>query len=213
MTLSIMQTHIRLHHMGVLIVLSELREEFWILRARQAITKVLHRCLPCKMAMYPFGREREAPLLPDRITASKQFQVTRIDFPGPLYAKGTPHLQKRYIVLFTYATTRAVYLELCGDMTRNTFLLAFQRSIGRRGLPHTIYTVNKETFHVANKELAELWRSITAAKAHKLIAQYGVTWKFITPSATWWGCWWERMVGTAKRCLRNVLGQSQATNE
>jgi hypothetical protein len=122
-------------------------------------------------------------------------------------------LQKRYIVLFTYATTRAVYLELCGDMTRNTFLLAFQRSIGRLGLPHTIYTDNEQTFHVANKELAELWRSIAAAKAHQLIAQYGVTWKFITPSVTWWGCWWERMVGTAKRCLRNVLGQSQASNE
>ena len=39
--LLIMQTHIRLHHLGVRIVLSELREEFWILRARQAIKKVL----------------------------------------------------------------------------------------------------------------------------------------------------------------------------
>jgi hypothetical protein len=35
--LLIRQTHLRLHHMGVRIVLSELRDEFWILRARQAI--------------------------------------------------------------------------------------------------------------------------------------------------------------------------------
>ena len=39
--LVIMQTNIRLHHLGVRIVLLELREEFWILRARQAIKKVL----------------------------------------------------------------------------------------------------------------------------------------------------------------------------
>jgi len=48
--LLIWQTEIRLHHLGVRIILFELIEEFWILRARQAIKKVLHKCLPCKMA-------------------------------------------------------------------------------------------------------------------------------------------------------------------
>jgi len=45
--------HVRLHHMRVGITLSELREEFCLLRARQAIKKVLHKCLPCKMAKNP----------------------------------------------------------------------------------------------------------------------------------------------------------------
>jgi len=49
-SLLIWHTHVRLHHLGVRIILSELREEFWILRARQAIKKVLHKCLLCKMA-------------------------------------------------------------------------------------------------------------------------------------------------------------------
>ena len=53
--LLIWHTHIRLHHLGFRIILSELREEFWVLRARQAIKKVLHRCLPCKMAKNPRG--------------------------------------------------------------------------------------------------------------------------------------------------------------
>jgi len=82
--LLIMQTHIRLHHMGVRIVLSELREEFWILRARQAIKKDLYTCLPCKIARNPFGQEREAHMRADRVTASRPFQVTGIDFAGPL---------------------------------------------------------------------------------------------------------------------------------
>jgi hypothetical protein len=33
--LLILQTHIRLHHFGVRVVLSELRTEFWIVRGRQ----------------------------------------------------------------------------------------------------------------------------------------------------------------------------------
>jgi len=96
-----MQTHIRLHHLGVRIVLLELREEFWILRARQAIEKIIHTCLPCKIARNPFRQEREAPMPADRIMASRPFQVTGIDFAGPLYVKGKLPLRKCYNALFT----------------------------------------------------------------------------------------------------------------
>jgi hypothetical protein len=48
---------------------------------------------------------------------------------------------------------------------------------------------------------------------HQFLAQNGVTWKFIAPRAAWWGGWWERMVGTTKRCLRKVLGQYSLTEE
>jgi len=110
--LLIMQTHVRLHHLGVRIVLSEFR----ILQARQTIKKVLYKCLPCKIAKNPFGQEREAPMSPDRVTVSKPFQVTGIDFAGPLYVKGTSILNQRYIALFT-ATIRAVHLKVYSDTT------------------------------------------------------------------------------------------------
>jgi hypothetical protein len=92
----------------------------------------------------------------DRVTASRPFQVTGIDFAGPLYANGKPNWRKCYIALFTCSTVRAVHMELCSDLTTDTFLLAFQIFIGRRGLPHTIYTDNVQTFEAAYKELAEL---------------------------------------------------------
>jgi hypothetical protein len=77
--LLIWQMHIRLHHLGVRIILSELRE-FWILQARQAIKKVLHRCLPCKMTKAHHGHQIEAPLPADRVIPQKPFGVTGIDF-------------------------------------------------------------------------------------------------------------------------------------
>jgi hypothetical protein len=61
------------------------------------------------------------------------------------------------------------------------FLFSFQRFIGRRGLPHTIYTEVAQTFHVTNRELTELWEALSAAKTHRLIAQYGIRSKFIAP--------------------------------
>ena len=65
--LLIWKTHIRLQHLGVRIILSEFREEFWILRARQAIN-ILHRCLICKMAKAHHGHQIEDPLPADRVT-------------------------------------------------------------------------------------------------------------------------------------------------
>ena len=122
----------------------------------------------------------------DRVTTSKPFHVTGIDFAGPLYVKETPLLKQCYVALFTCATIRAVHLELCSNMTTNTFLLAFQKFIGRSGIPHTIYTDNAQTFNAANRELAELWRVLSAAKTHRLIARHSIKWKFIAPRAAWW---------------------------
>ena len=57
--LLILQTHIRLHHLGVHIILSEIRENVWIFRARQTIKQVLHSCLPCRIAKGPLGEGKE----------------------------------------------------------------------------------------------------------------------------------------------------------
>ncbi|GFY56706.1 hypothetical protein TNIN_27181 [Trichonephila inaurata madagascariensis] len=52
---------------GVRIVLSELRSTFWILRERQAIKKVLHKCLPCEIFKLKCGKQIEAPLPSKRV--------------------------------------------------------------------------------------------------------------------------------------------------
>ena len=69
-----------------------------------------------------------APLPAERVNVTKPFEISGIDFAGPLYAKeasaGT-NSSKAYIVLFTWATTRAVHLELSRDLSTEAFLLAF----------------------------------------------------------------------------------------
>ena len=121
--LLIKQTHIRLHHLGVRIVLhlgvqivlSELREEFCILRARQIIKKVIHSCLPCKIARSTRLEETEAPLPLDRVKLTKPFSVKGVEFAGPLYIRSGNTIKKSYIALFTCTTTPALYLEFFTD--------------------------------------------------------------------------------------------------
>jgi len=139
------------------------------------------------MGKNPCGQQIEAPLPADRVTPQKPFRVTGMDFAGPLYVKVGNRVTKGYIAFFTCATTQAIHLELCSDMTTDRFLQAFQRFAGRRGLPHTLYTDNAHTFHAANTHLAQLWTS--AAQSHQFLTQHNIAWKFIAPRAAWWGGW------------------------
>jgi hypothetical protein len=112
----------------------------------------------------PQGQQTEAPLPSERVKPSKPFAVTGIDFAGPLYIKVGSDMHKAYIILFTCATTPAVHLELCTDMSTDKFLMALQRFVGRCGLPNTIYTDNTRTFHTANFELSDIWTQISASQ-------------------------------------------------
>lgn len=206
-------THIRLHHLGVRIVLSELRSNFWILRGRQAIKQTLRNCLPCKISRAKCGDQIEAPLPADRLTQCKPFDTTGIDFAGPVYVRNAKSLEKAYITLFTCSTTRALHIELVSDLTTDKFLMALQRFVGRRGIPHTIYTDNATTFQAANKELITLWNTMESKRVQQYYAQNGIRWKFIVPRAAWWGGWWERLVGLTKQCLRKSLGRALLDEE
>jgi len=210
--LLISHTHVHLHHLGVRVVLSHLRHEFWILGARQNIKKVLRTCLPCKIASNARGQVVEAPLPAERLQPSTPFAVTGLDFAGPLYAK-KDQSAKSYILLLTCATTRALHLELLSDMPVDKFLMALDRFVSRRGLPHTVYSDNATTFQAARRELAGICTIFHDPRTFHYFAHRGITWKFIAPRAPWWKGWLERMLGTTKRCIRKVLGKRQVDDE
>ncbi|XP_071035360.1 uncharacterized protein [Parasteatoda tepidariorum] len=166
-----------MHHLGVRIVLSELHSNFWILRGRQAIKHVIYKCLPCKMSrsckMSRAYHERcrctqiGAPLPADRINPVTPFFTTGVDFAGTVHVRTLNSSDTAYIVLFTCATTRAIHLELVSDLSTNKFLLTLQIFVGRRELPHTIYSDNAATYHAANKELILLWNTLTSTKVQQ----------------------------------------------
>lgn len=89
-------------------------------------------------------RNMTAPpgLLPEsRIRDAIAFEVTGIDYAGPLFLKD----QKAYIYLFTCAVYRAVHLELVTSLSTEGFLEALRRFIARRGRPSVIYSDNGKT--------------------------------------------------------------------
>ncbi|GFT54929.1 integrase catalytic domain-containing protein, partial [Nephila pilipes] len=160
-------------------VLSELRSTFWILKGRQAIKQVFHKCLPCKLSKAKCGKQIEASLPSETVVPSAPFTTIGIYFAGPVYIRFLKSIDTAYIVLFTCVTTRALHTELVLNLTTDKFLLALQQFTGQTRLTHTIYTDNGTTFHATIKELVLLWQALSSAKIQQYYAQNGITWKFI----------------------------------
>ena len=213
--LVINERHQRVHHNGVQETLASIREEFWILKGCEAVQKVLRKCVICKRYE---GKPYSTPLIPDlpeeRVSDDPPFTHTGIDFAGPLYAKtrsaGEDKVAKCYVCVFTCASTRALHLEVTKDMSVATFLQAFRRFCGRRGLPSTLMTDNAKTFKAS---AAEVKKVVHSEEIHRYLTNRKVTWQFIVEKAPWWGGYWERMVGIVKRCLKKTIGRCTLTIE
>ncbi|GFU80906.1 integrase catalytic domain-containing protein [Trichonephila clavipes] len=81
---------------------------------------------------------------------------------------------------------------------------SLRRFIARRGRPRIIYCDNGTNFRGAFNDLAKLdWHKISRETSTQKIV-----WKFIPPTATWWGGWWERLVRIIKELLKRSLGKS-----
>ncbi|GBM23616.1 hypothetical protein AVEN_117370-1 [Araneus ventricosus] len=92
---------------GTQIMLSILREQFWIVKS--TIRSVINGCMKCKRYNAKPLTVESCPLLEDRASDTVAFEITQVDSAGPLFLKSG---SKVWIVLLTCAVYRAVHLEL-----------------------------------------------------------------------------------------------------
>ncbi|XP_070567225.1 uncharacterized protein [Ptychodera flava] len=92
-------------------------------------------------------------------TMSKPFGVSDIDFAGPLIYKSEKYeTSKTYIALFTCASTRAVHLKLCRDLSVNEFKRQLKKFVAKRGSPSVVVSDNAKTFIATKRWLSTLQR-------------------------------------------------------
>ena len=178
----------RMKHGGINDTLVALCERYWILRGRQVVKAIVRSCVVCrKLEGLPYGSHPSPDLPACRVSDDPPFSHTGIDFAGPLYfseSTDEKDTSKAYICLFTCASTRAVHLELTRGMNVDSFLLAFRRFVGRRGLPATLLSDNAKTFKWSSKEIRGICRS---PEVNHYLTNQRTSWKFIVPRAPWWG--------------------------
>nr|XP_042910968.1 uncharacterized protein LOC107454670 [Parasteatoda tepidariorum] len=195
----ILHKHQELGHPGVQSLMVALREDYWILKARRTVKKVLKTCITCQRFNVKRPEIPEGILPEDRVKNASIFEVIGVDVAGPLLTKDN---KKVWIAIFTCAIYRAVHLELLTSLSTDNFILALRRFIARRGRPSIIYSDNGTNFIGTNNSL----KNINLERLKTTFSP--ILWRFLPPTAPWWGGFFERLIGLLKRILRKVLGHT-----
>ena len=113
----------------------------------------------------------------------------------------------------TCLSTRAVHLDLAGDMSTDSFILALRRFTARRGNPKSINSDNGTNFVGAERELGDAIKSLDQNRIRKELCSSGITWNFNPPQAPWMGGAWESLVKSSKRALKSIVRDRLFTEE
>ena len=127
--------HRRNGHVGPDHVLSLIREHYWIVNGLTVTKSVLGRCFFCcvKRAMHQFPIMADLPVARAAF-GEPPFANCGLDLFGYVLIKqGRKHL-KRWVVLFTCLTVRAVHLEVVESCETDAFINALRRFVNRRGV-------------------------------------------------------------------------------
>ncbi|XP_035218848.1 uncharacterized protein LOC118192066 [Stegodyphus dumicola] len=181
----VLEYHKKNSHAGVQMLMSMIREEYWIISARQTIRSIIKKCITCK-----------------RFTTQVTFNHTYS------FTFRQRKRTKAWVVLFTCAVLQS---NTFGDrdILKCRLLCTRVEKIHRRGRPTVIYSDNGTNFIGVSCALNQIeWQKIAALETLNPI-----NWKFIPPTAAWWGGWWERLIRIVKNLLVRVLGKSSVTYE
>ncbi|KAL9968821.1 hypothetical protein ACROYT_G020955 [Oculina patagonica] len=203
------------HNLGVNFTLAELRQKFWIVNGREEIKRWERECNFCKLQRKRRGEQIMAPLPDVRLgTSLRCFAHCGVDFAGPFVVKLTRKVSaKRYLCLFTCASSRAVHLEVAFSLDTASFLNAFSRMVRRRGKPEIMISDNGTNFTSAEKELRELVSNLDQTKIKEQTSNDGIRWRFNPPGGSHHGGVFEALIKSAKRALRAILGETKVTDE
>ncbi|XP_058839042.1 uncharacterized protein LOC131694586 [Topomyia yanbarensis] len=211
--------HERLLHAGPQLLLSVVKLRFWPLRGRDMARQIVHKCQRCFRSKPTPVKQFMGELPEARVTVSRPFSKTGVDYFGPIYLRPVPRRAavKAYVAIFICLCTKAVHMELVSDLSTDRFLQALRRFVARRGRCTDLYSDNGTNFVGARNKLLE-FLELQNSKQHrdkvsKFCADKGMRWHFSPPSAPHFGGLWEAAVRSAKHHILRVLGNNPVTPE
>jgi len=151
--------------------LAMVRQRFWIPRGRSVVKQCIHRCVTC-VRWRAAAEQLMANLPRARVTPTRPFQVSGVDYAGPIFLRTSPgrrhKTSKAFLMVFVCLSTRAIHLEVASNYSAEAFIAAFRRFTSRRGLCSVLYSDCGTNFVGADAELGRLFAA--SSKAGQSIA-------------------------------------------
>lgn len=218
-SLIISDAHERTLHGGTQMTLTYIRNNYWIIGGRAPVRSFILKCFRCARYRQKRAEQLMGQLPPERVTPSRPFYNSGVDYAGPFLLKNwrgrNSRTYKGYIVLFICLATSAVHIELVTDCTTEAFIAAYKRFISRRGICATLMSDCGTNFKGADSEFRTLFSASSKelGQLASLLAKDGTQWKFIPPSTPHFGGKWEAGIKSVKYHLRRCIGNQLLTYE
>lgn len=217
--LIIQDAHLKTLHGGTQLTMAYLRRTYWIIGGRAPVRSFILRCVRCARYRKVRAQQLMGQLPSPRVTPSRPFLNTGVDYAGPITIKTwrgrSARTYKGYLVIFVCLSTSAVHLELVTNYTTDAFIAAYKRFTGRRGICAAMFSDCGTNLVGAHSELRKLFDSASkeAVQIATILANDGTTWTFNPPSAPHFGGKWEAAVKSTKFHLLRTIGDTILTYE
>ena len=138
-TLIVHHHHAKVQHQGRHFTLGTIRSNgLWILGGKRLINSVINKCVKCKKLRGQQQFQKMADLPVDRLTPAPPFSYVGLDVFRPWLVsarrtRGGLAQSKRWAVLFTCLTSRAIHIEVIESLDTSSFINGLQRFLALRG--------------------------------------------------------------------------------
>jgi hypothetical protein len=186
--------HETVHHQGRQITHGAVRQAgYWIVSGHRVVTKLITTCVTCKKSRGATLTQHMADSPEDRTEPSPPFTNVGLDVFGPWSIRtrklrGGAANSKRWGLLFTCLSTRAIHIEALESMDASAFICALRRFFAIRG-PVTRLRSDRGTNFVGGKsELqADGLNQPDQEKVQRYTTDQGCEWIFNPPHASHFG--------------------------
>ncbi|XP_046869388.1 uncharacterized protein LOC124462036 [Drosophila willistoni] len=204
--------HQEMHHTSHETCINRIRGMFYIPRLRVLYKGMRKSCQRCKNDSAMPVPPQMAPLPIARLAAyQRPFTYVGIDYFGPFLVAVGRRSEKRWGVIFTCLTIRAVHIELACSLDTASCIMCIRNFINRRGTPREIYSDNGTNFKAAEKIICDKAQTINFNAVQPAFDD--IKWKFNPPAAPHMGGAWERLVRSVKTVLYAICPARKFTSE
>ena len=203
--------HEKVEHQGRGMTVNEIRARgFWVVGISSAVSSHIHRCVQCKKLRAQTLEQKMANLPEERVEPSAPFTFCGYDCFGPFIIKEGRKELKKYGLLFTCMSSRAVHIEALDDMSTDAFLNALRCFIALRGPVRQLRSDQGSNFIGAHNELAKAFKEITDDRVRRYLEAHGCDVITNVPSASHMGGVWERQIRTVRNVLTAILTRANS---
>ena len=184
--------HKKVKHQGKGMTMNEIRSHgLWLLGLNGAVASHIYKCVQCRRQRRPTEGQKMANLPEDRVESTPPFTYCGMDCFGPFTIKEGRKELKRYAVIFTCMSSRAIHIEQLDDMTTDAFINALRCFTAIRGPVQQLRSDQGSHFVGGRNELSIAMNELDNERIQSYLTKNRCEFVMNVPYSSHWGGVWE----------------------